>query len=149
MSYAYGEFETRVRATSMANILEHELTDRGFEIHVLAGALFHEETARLKKGADRVLDLVGSACRYLPNNLRIQAYSDVFFLPTDQYSSREELALARAAVLCRYLQAHCHIAVERIRVATEVETAETLLSGAKRSQVTIAVLRATGKKGLL
>ena len=146
IGYEAQKFEIRVRSTSFANLLNYNLTKEGFEIHVLAGALFEEASAELKPSATPILDVVGSACRHLPHGIRVQAYPDPFFRATRRIASHEELALERAAAVCNYLQVHGNVAAERLSAATHVETPETVFDSGRQRQVTIAVLRAPDRQ---
>jgi len=137
------DFQVRVRATSMANILDYRVTQRGFEIHILAGALFEEGSARIEPNATRALDLVGAACRYIPHPLRVQGFSDGFFIPTESAGTPEELALARATAVCRYLHQVRHIPVPRLSTAAETTAGAAARADAEGKQITIVVQRPT------
>jgi len=149
INYLRDKFETSVRTTSFANLLNYDLTARGFEIHLLVGALFEEGSASLKPEAAQILNIVGDACRNLPHQIRVQAYPDIFSYAPGRIGSFEEIALERAAVICKHLQGQSRIDAERLSVATQMETPEALFNNGRQRQVTIAILRAPDRKHTL
>lgn len=142
------DFQVHVRTTSLANVFDYKITNRGFEIHILAGALFEEGSATLMSEAPRVLKLVGNVCRHLPHPLRVLGHSDAFFLPAMGWESPEELALERAAAVCRHFHEHLGIATARLSTAARIRTDDSLAGDAQDKQVTIIVLRPTAKRGI-
>jgi len=139
------DFQIRACSTSLANILNYRITEQGFEIHILAGSVFEEGMAELKPTASRVLDLVGKACRNLPHPLRVQAYSEPFFVPSQWAATPEELALERAAAASRYLNERHDIALDRLFTASAVGSGVTS-DASSGKQLTLVVLRPTRRE---
>jgi len=150
MSYVEEDLRTRMRVQDKKtqNILQYSLTQRGFEIHILAGELFEPGTAVMLEEAAHVLDVVGEAVRYLPQRLRIQASGDMIPLRSEGFTSRQDLAAARAASVCRYLAARAGIAAERMELAMRVEPEDMLLDDLSKGQVEIVVMRPGRKRTL-
>jgi len=143
------DFKVRIHTTSLANVLNYKVTRQGFEIHILAGALFEEGTAEFKSKASRVLNLVGAACRHLPHSLRVLGRSDAFFFPSRRAETAEELALERAEAVCGYLHERGGIAVTRLSTAAEVGTGAAARRAGENEQIMIVVLRPTRRKNVL
>jgi len=138
LSYVEEGFQLLVKDTSVASVLQYRLTEKGFEIHILPGALFPLGSARITDQGRRVLDLVARACKYLPQNLRVTGHSDLFYV--EAYSRPQDLALDRAAAVCAYLH-HAGIAAARLSLAAPVGEENHLAPDAAGAQVDIVVLR--------
>ena len=144
VSFLAHQFDIYVRKTSFANLLDHRVTERGFEMHLLPGALFEEGTDRFKPQAAQILALIGRACKYLPHPMRVEAYPDVFFVRQEGIGSPEELALRRAAAVCGSLRAESDIAASRLSLGAAVQASDAFLANAGKRQVTIVVLKPRG-----
>lgn len=145
LSYVRQEFDARVRVSAAANVLDHRLTENGFEIDIRAGGLFERDSARLIPAAEDVLKVIGEACRGLPHGVRVHAYADDLFIPNEEFNSAEDLAMRRSAALCSRLRKEAGIAPERLSLATDIYTADALRDWG-RPQVTIIVLRPPRKR---
>lgn len=141
VSHVVQDFDIRVRSTSFANLLNYRLTRHGFEIHILAGAIFEEGSARFKTQAAPILDMISHACRHLPHHIRVQGYPDIYLLATGEIAASEKLSIERAAVVCEYLSSRDAVAVERISAATQIQTPNMLLDSTSKRQITIAVVK--------
>ena len=150
MSYMEENLRVRMRVQDKKtqNILEYRLTRQGFEVHILAGELFEPGTAVMLSEAAHVLDVVGSSVKYLPHRLRIQASGDMIPLRSEGFASRQDLAVARAASVCRYLAVVAGIEEERIELAVRVEPEDMLLEELSKAQVEIVVMRPGRKRTL-
>ena len=150
MSYVEENVRLRMRVQDKKtqNILQYRLTRRGFEIHILAGELFEPGSAVMLNEAAHVLDVVGGAVKYLPHRLRIQACGDMIPLRSEGFTSRQDLAVARAAGVCRYLAARAGIAAERMELAVRVEPDDMSLDELPKAQVEIVIMRPGRKRTL-
>ncbi len=50
LNTVYQGLDVRVRASVLSNALQYRLTDKGFEIEILCGTLFEDNSAELKAG---------------------------------------------------------------------------------------------------
>jgi len=142
------DVEVRVRKTSLANILNYKLTNRGLEIHILASSLFEEGTADFLEYPPRVLRLVSGAVRHLPHRLCVEGRPDPFFIPGSVADTPEELGMKRAAAVCRFLHERAGISVDRLAAAAEVSASRDGVTGAGERQVTIVVQRPLNRKAV-
>ena len=53
LNTVYQGLDVRVRASVLSNALQYKLTDKGFEIEILCGTLFEDNSAELKGGQRR------------------------------------------------------------------------------------------------
>ena len=146
LNYVYQGLDIRNRASAAGNALQYKLTEKGFEIDIQAGTLFEEGAFEVSPAAFGILDLIGDAVRQVPHPLRVQACADELFVPTESCASEEQMALRRAAVVCRYLQQKGRVSVERLSLATEIRAGQTRADADRRSQVSIVVLPLPGNK---
>jgi len=149
ISHVVQDFEIRVRSTSFANLLNYRLTRDGFEVHILAGAIFEEGSANLKSRAAPILDMISHACRHLPHHIRVQGYPDIYLLATGEIAASEKLSIERAAIVCAYLASHDNVTVERVSAATRIQTPDMLLDSTSKRQITIAVVKPPKRRDVL
>jgi len=142
------DVEVRVRKTSLANVLDYKLTDRGLEIHVLASDLFEEGTADFVESSPRTLRLVAGAVRHLPHRLLIEGRPDAFFVRSSAAETPEELAMNRAAAVCRFLNARAGVVVDRLAAAAEVSQSRDGFTGAGECQLSVVVQRPLNRKAV-
>jgi len=142
LNTVYQGLDVRVRASVLSNALQYKLTDKGFEIEILCGTLFEDNSAALKGGEEdnRILNVIADACRNLPHQVRVQAYADDLFVPDENFANEESLALKRAAVVCNFLHGKARLPMEHLSVATTVLPHAAAWTPERRSQVTITVL---------
>ena len=140
------EFDVRVRSASMANVLDYKATDRGFEIHVMAGALFEEGTAEFEEATPRALRLIASASRHLPHRLQVIGRPDAFFVRSVLAETPDELAMQRAAAVCRFFAERAGMSVDRLATAAEVSEAKQPFSDTKGRQITVVVQRPLNRR---
>ncbi len=138
----YQGLDVRVRASVLSNELQYKLTEKGFEIEILCGTLFEDNSADLKGGSDdnRILTVIADACRNLPHQVRVQAYADDLFVPDENFATEEALALKRASVVCDFLHSKARLPMEQLSIATKVLPHAAAWTPERRSQVTITVL---------
>ncbi|MGD1001209.1 MAG: flagellar motor protein MotB [Candidatus Brocadiia bacterium] len=150
LNTVYQGLDVRVRASVLSNALQYKLTEKGFEIEVLCGTLFEDNSAELKGGAEdnRILNVIADACRSLPHQVRVQAYADDLFVPDENFGNEESLALKRASVVCNFLHAKARLPMEQLSVATTVLPHAAAWTPDRRSQVTITVLPISRKNAL-
>jgi chemotaxis protein MotB len=147
MSYLENEFRVRADASSVRNLLRHQLTRQGFEIQIMAGQIFEPGTAQFNDRAEEVLSVIARAVRHLPHQLRVQATGDILFLPSYGFTSRQELAVTRASRVCRYLSDR-NVPANRLTIATRVEPDDAFVQDSEPAQVRICVLRPDKKWAL-
>ena len=142
LNAVYQGLDVRVRASVLSNALQYKLTEKGFEIEILCGTLFEDNSAELKGGDEdnRILNVIADACRNLPHQVRVQAYADDLFVPDENFGNEESLALKRASVVCNFLHAKARLPMEQLSVATTVLPHAAAWTPERRSQVTITVL---------
>jgi len=142
LNTVYQGLDVRVRASVLSNALQYKLTDKGFEIEILCGTLFEDNSAELKGGTEdnRILNVIADACRNLPHQVRVQAYADDLFVPDESFANEESLALKRASVVCDFLHGKARLPMEQLSVATNVLPHAAAWTPERRSQVTITVL---------
>jgi len=142
LSTVYQGLDLRVRASVLSNALQYKLTEKGFEIEILCGTLFEDNSAELKGGGkdNRILNVIADACRNLPHQVRVQAYADDLFVPDENFATEESLALKRASVVCDFLHSKARLPMEQLSVATMVLPHAAAWTPDRRSQVTITVL---------
>jgi flagellar motor protein MotB len=142
LSTVYQGLDVRVRASVLSNALDYKLTEKGFEIEILCGTLFEDNSAELKGGSEdnRILNVIADACRNLPHQVRVQAYADDLFVPDESFANEESLALKRASVVCDFLHSRARLPLEQLSVATRVLPHAAAWTPERRSQVTITVL---------
>jgi flagellar motor protein MotB len=142
LNTVYQGLDLRVRTSVLANALQYRLTDRGFEIEILCGTLFEENSAELKGGKEdnQILTIIADACRNLPHQVRVQASADDLFVPDEHFATEEALALKRAAVVCDFLHNKARLPMEHLAVATSLLPHAAAWTPERRSQVTITVL---------
>jgi chemotaxis protein MotB len=140
LNYVYQGLDVRVRASVLSNALQYRLTGKGFEIEILCGTLFEENSSEIKPGAERILNVVADACRHLPHSIRVQAYADDFFPREGAAATEEALRLSRASVVCAFLHDKAKLPVEQLSIASPLQGGRSAFSLSARSQVTITVL---------
>jgi flagellar motor protein MotB len=145
LSYVREGFELRVRATVVANALNHQLTKNGFEIRILAGQLFERDSVVVSARGNEVLTVIANACRHLPHQMRVKAYADDLFIPNESAGSAEELAFMRAAAVCERLRTACSIPAAQLATALDLME-EASLPAVEREQVVITILRPEAKR---
>lgn len=140
--------QMRVQTTATRNVLQYNLTKKGFEIHITAGQLFEPGSAAFLPEAESPLNVIGRAIKHLPHHLRVQASGEMLFLRSKGLASRQDLAVARAAAVCRYLARGKGIAAERMQVAVRIEPDDTIFEESTKAQVKLVLMRPTRKKKL-
>jgi flagellar motor protein MotB len=142
LNNVYQGLDLRVRASVLSNALEYKLTEKGFEIEILCGTLFEDNSADFKDGSEdnRILKVIADACRNLPHQVRVQAYADEMFVPDEIFATEESLALRRASLVCDFLHDKARLPLEQLSVATQVTPHAAAWTPQRRSQVTITVL---------
>ena len=142
LNAAYQGVDLRVRESVLSNALQYRLTDKGFEIEILCGTLFEDNSAELKGGSEnnRILTVIADACRNLPHQVRVQAFADDLFVPDERFATEEALALQRASVVCDFLHGKARLPMEHLSIATNVLPHAAAWTPERRSQVTITVL---------
>jgi chemotaxis protein MotB len=120
LSYVREGFQLRVQASTVANALRYELTKKGFEITIMAGQLFAQDSTALTAHGDEVMQVISHACRNLPHQMRVKAYPDDLFLPNDRFGSAEELSFARAAFLCSRLVTEGKLSFNQMATAVDL-----------------------------
>lgn len=146
LTNVYQGIDVRVRSTVLGNSLQYKMTEKGFEIRVLCGTLFEEQSTEIKDGADNILKVVADACKSLPHQLRVEAFADDLFLASEEFPTEESLALKRAAVVCARLNSQSGIHTERLSIGSNVPVSDAALAPPPKSQVTITVLPVSRKK---
>jgi chemotaxis protein MotB len=148
LNYVYQGLDVRVRTSVISNALHYHLTGKGFEIEILCGRLFEENSSQIKPGAERILNVVAAACRNLPHSIRVRGYADDLFLPDAACPTEEALALARASVVCAFLHDRARLPMEQLSIASSLDAGQPASrvssssrpGGGERDQVTITVL---------
>jgi outer membrane protein OmpA-like peptidoglycan-associated protein len=150
LNTAYQGLDLRVRESVLSNALQYRLTEKGFEIEILCGTLFEDNSAELKGGGEenRILTVIADACRNLPHQVRVQAFADNLFVPDENFATEEDLGLERAAVVCDYLHSEARLPMEHLSIATSVLPHGAAWTPERRSQVTITVLPIARKNAL-
>lgn len=85
-------------------------------------SLFEPGTARLKPGADRVLDKVISILKEHNYNLVVRGHTDNIEKPSPKYPTNWELSAARAASALRYIIEKGGIAPKRLKAVGYADT---------------------------
>jgi len=147
LNYVYQGLDVRVRASVISNALQYRLTGKGFEIEILCGTLFEEDSSAIKPGAEKILNVVADACRHLPHSIRVQAYADDFFPRDGAAATEEALTLSRASVVCAFLHDKAKLPMEQLSIASPLQarrparrSSQAGVPDAGPSQVTITVL---------
>lgn len=142
LNTVYQGLDVRVRESILSNALQYKLTEKGFEIEILCGTLFEDNSSELKGGSEdnRILTVIAEACRSLPHQVRVQAFADDLFVPDRSFATEEALALKRAAVVCKFLHGKARLPMEHLSIATKVLPHAAAWTPERRSQVTITVL---------
>jgi len=150
LNTVYQGLDMRVRETVLSNALHYKLTEKGFDIEILCGTLFEDNSAELKGGSEenRILTVIADACRNLPHQVRVQAFADDLFVPDEKFATEEDLALQRAAVVCDYLHSQARLPIEHLSVAMGLLPHAAAWTPERRSQVTITVLPVSRKNTL-
>jgi len=139
LNYVAEQFDYLVRTNSLVNMLRYKLTEHGFEVHLLPGAIFEEGTAELRRDAQRLLRVIGKAVAHIPHELRVLATADLFY--ASAYAAPEDLAVDRAAVVCDYLHREFDIAPGRLSLAVPIQGGWPRAADDHAAGVRIVVLR--------
>jgi chemotaxis protein MotB len=91
-----------------------ELQERGLVIRVLQSTLFRSGQAELLPEAKNTLGKIAEQIGDVPNQIRVEGYTDSLPIATSRYPSNWELSAARAAAVVRFLITEHNISPERI-----------------------------------
>ncbi|MHA1572711.1 MAG: OmpA family protein [Alphaproteobacteria bacterium] len=89
----------RLELLDMLELVELAHMERGLVIRIPDQLLFRSCSARLTRRQQPVLEEIAAALRYIANQLVVEGHTDDSFLPTSEFKSDIELALARAVAV--------------------------------------------------
>lgn len=79
------------------------LQREGIAISLSGNLLFDSGRADLKPGSVKILDKIAERLKAMPNEVRVEGFTDNIPVGSDQYPTNWELSTARATMVVRYL----------------------------------------------
>jgi len=97
--------------------------ERGIVVTVVTDKfLFDKGQADIKPETDYVLDSVARPLKSIPNQIRIEGYTDDLPICTARFPSNWELSTTRATTVLRYFIAHNELSPDRLSAAGYADT---------------------------
>jgi chemotaxis protein MotB len=97
--------------------------ERGIVVSVVTDKfLFDKGQASIRPQFDYVLDDISTPLRAVPNQIRVEGYTDDLPICTAQFPSNWELSTMRATVVLRYFLNHKELPEDRMSVAGYADT---------------------------
>ena len=139
------------KAMGLQDKINAAMDNRGLVIRISESAFFDPGSADLKLEAQKVLDVIDTLLKEIPNHVRIEGHTDNIPIKTDKFPSNWELSVNRATVCVRYLIEQHRYPPEKISALGYGEYRPIADNGnvvgrAKNRRVDIVVLSAEGNR---
>jgi chemotaxis protein MotB len=110
------ELSKLIMQNDYSNSIQLEENERGITLHILENILFAPGSADLNNMSRSVLNKIADVIRNVPNDIRIEGFTDNTPISTPQYPSNWHLSSARALNTAYYLIQNEGISPEKVSI---------------------------------